>query len=67
MLTRKDPAFHLRSLMLGMRNGIRGGDAQRESFFKTVKALDAFINGDEMGVLKLPKVDFKISASVIQP
>jgi len=53
MLTKTMPAFHLRNLMVTTRKGGGGMQAQIERFKKTTKATECFIQGGEMGVLRI--------------
>jgi hypothetical protein len=53
MLSRKMPAYHLRSYVLNTKGSGGGREMIRERYLKTIKALECFLNGGEMGVLRI--------------
>jgi hypothetical protein len=56
MLTRTDPAFHLRNAMMV----VTGGKASREELLvKTVRAWNAYANGESMSILRAGKRPFE--------
>ena len=53
MLSKKMPAYHLRSYILNTKGAGGGRERIRERYLKTIKAIDCFLNGGEMGVLRI--------------
>jgi hypothetical protein len=52
MLTKLDPAFHLRSFLINTKGSSQGGSMIKERYLKTVKATNAHLEGKTMGVLR---------------
>lgn len=52
MLTKTDPAFHLRNYLVSTKKNSGGHSIQTERFAKTLKAFYAFVEGKKMGVLR---------------
>ena len=52
-LNRKMPAFHMRNYLAASRKSGAGSTVQNERYIKTKKALEAFVSGKEMGVLRV--------------
>jgi len=53
MLTSRDPAYHLRNIILNTRSLTGGCGMQADRFGKAVKATMAYLDGKPMGVLRL--------------
>jgi hypothetical protein len=52
MLTKQDPAFHLRSFLINTKGSHQGGGMITERYLKTLKAANAYLEGKTMGVLR---------------
>ena len=52
MLDKTMPEFHLRNFIVTQTGRTGGYLVQKERFYKTVKALECFIKGEKMGVLR---------------
>lgn len=52
MLEKTMPAFHLRNLIIHSKSASGGSLIQLERFQKTTKAINAYLNGEKMGVLR---------------
>jgi hypothetical protein len=52
MLTRSMPEFHLRNMLMSSQASKGGGDMQKERFHKCNKAIQAFLDGEEMRLLR---------------
>jgi hypothetical protein len=54
-LTKKMPEFHLRNLVITSTRFSGGSTTQKERFEKTLRALNAALDGQEMGALRAQK------------
>lgn len=52
LLTKNMPAFHLRNLIVTQKRSSGGSFVQKERMFKCNKAIAAYLEGKEMGVLR---------------
>lgn len=52
MLDKTMPEFHLRNFIVTQNGRSGGNEVQRERFYKCTKALEFFIKGEKMGVLR---------------
>ena len=52
MLTKSSPAFHLRNIIVFSKKGSSAAALRKESFLKTVKATQSYLDGKEMHVLR---------------